>query len=63
MIVQRIHSPPDPELADALSAFEQHFRYPLGRTRTFRISHGPDYPRFFRAMGKAIYRVDYRRPP
>ena len=51
MIVQRIHIAPPPELARALAAFEEQFRYPLGPGRTFRISHGEDYPRFFRAMG------------
>src|SRR5262249_24261001 len=33
--------------------FETQFTYPLGPGRTFRISHGDDYPRFFRAMGQA----------
>lgn len=53
MIVQRIHAAPAIELARALAEFEAQFRYPLGPGRTFRISHGDDYPRFFRAMGDA----------
>ncbi len=42
---------PPPELTRALAAFEAQFTYPLGPGRTFRISHGDDYPRFFRAQG------------
>jgi hypothetical protein len=41
-----------PELALALGRFEEQFRYPLGPGRSFRIEHGEDYPRFFRAMGE-----------
>lgn len=51
MIVQRIRAAPSKEMACALTAFEEQFRYPLGPGRAFRISHGDDYPRFFRAMG------------
>lgn len=51
MIVHRIHDPPSAALALALGTFEEQFRYPLGPGRTFRISHGEDYPRFFRSMG------------
>ena len=40
-------------LADALKRFERQFTYPLGPGRSFRISHGDDYVRFFRAMGEA----------
>ncbi len=54
MIVHRIHAAPAPELARALAAFENQFRYPFGPGRTFRISHGEDYPRFFRAMGDGV---------
>jgi hypothetical protein len=39
-------------LARALEIFEEQFSYPLGPGRTFRISHGPDYTRFFSAMGE-----------
>jgi hypothetical protein len=44
---------PDTRLAQALAEFETQFTYPLGPGRAFRISHGDDYPRFFRAMGQA----------
>ena len=40
-------------LASALERFERQFTYPLGPGRSFRISHGDDYVRFFRAMGEA----------
>ncbi len=53
MIVHALRDPPPPHLADALAAFEAQFVYPLGPGRSFRISHGVDYPRFFRAMGDA----------
>lgn len=53
MIVHRLCGPPPVELARALSAFETPFTYPLGPGRSFRISHGEDYPRFFRAIGDA----------
>ena len=43
---------PGAELALALARFEEQFTYPLGPGRSFRISHGDDYPRFFRAMGE-----------
>lgn len=39
--------------AAALQQFERQFRYPLGKQGSFRISHGEDYTRFFRAMGEA----------
>jgi hypothetical protein len=45
---------PPPDLAAALARFEAGFTYPLGPGRTFRISHGDDYPRFYRAMGDAV---------
>ncbi|RYD17464.1 MAG: hypothetical protein EOP88_26445 [Verrucomicrobiaceae bacterium] len=40
-------------LATALEEFELEFTYPLGDGCRFRISHGADYLRFFRAMGEA----------
>lgn len=43
---------PQNDLAIALERFEEQFRYPLGAGRYFRIAHGEDYPRFFRAMGE-----------
>lgn len=43
---------PPPIMAQALAQFERRFRYPLGAERFFRIHHGEDYSRFFRAMGK-----------
>jgi hypothetical protein len=53
MIVRQLCDRPSPELSRALAEFESSFRYPLGPGRFFRISHGDDYPRFFRAMGEA----------
>lgn len=53
MIVRALCDQPPPELARALEQFETQFVYPLGPGRSFRISHGADYPRFFRAMGEA----------
>jgi hypothetical protein len=47
------HGPPEPALAAALAEFEAAFTYPLGEGRSFRISHGDDYGRFFRAIGDA----------
>ncbi|MCO8125134.1 hypothetical protein NHH03_25585 [Stieleria sp. TO1_6] len=44
--------PPDP-FAAALHEFESQFHYPLGSDASFRISHGDDYTRFFRAIGDA----------
>ena len=54
MKVHALREPPPPELAGALAEFETRFTYPLGPGRSFRISHGDDYPRFFRAMGPAV---------
>jgi hypothetical protein len=53
MSLHVLRDAPGPELAGALASFETIFTYPLGAGRTFRISHGDDYPRFFRAMGEA----------
>ena len=52
-------APPEP-LRRALADFEAQFTYPLGPGRSFRISHGDDYPRFFRAIGSAISLVAER---
>ena len=38
--------------ASRRARLETQFSYPLGAGRTFRISHGEDYARFFRAMGE-----------
>ena len=54
MNVHPLSASPAPELARALERFEEQFRYPLGPGRFFRIAHGEDYPRFFRAMGEGI---------
>jgi hypothetical protein len=51
MTVHVLRTAPAPELAQALERFEEQFHYPLGPERFFRITHGKDYPRFFRAMG------------
>src|SRR5688500_3897167 len=61
MIVHQLHGPPPPELARALAGFESEFTYPLGPDSFFHISHGDDYPRFFRAMGEAACFVAQRR--
>ncbi|MBM3980747.1 MAG: N-acetyltransferase, partial [Planctomycetes bacterium] len=53
MNVHALTAAPEPNLATALARFEAQFTYPLGPGRTFRISHGDDYPRFFRAVGGA----------
>ena len=53
MNLHHLSGPPTPELARALATFEEQFTYPLGPDRWFRISHGDDYPRFFRAIGEA----------
>jgi hypothetical protein len=53
MIVHVLQQQPPRELATALERFEQQFTYPLGPGRRFRILHGADYPRFFRAIGEA----------
>lgn len=50
-MLHTLQSAPPPDLARALAAFEAQFTYPLGQGRTFHISHGDDYPRFFRAQG------------
>ena len=54
MNVLTITSPPSASVAEALDRFERDFQYPLGTHDTFRISHGTDYSRFFRAMGKGV---------
>ncbi|MCG8653742.1 MAG: hypothetical protein MI861_28145 [Pirellulales bacterium] len=51
--IERLDRQPAAPLAHALETFESEFRYPLGRERWFRISHGEDYTRFFRAIGHA----------
>jgi hypothetical protein len=53
MKVHHLATAPSPELAKSLARFEEQFTYPLGPGRSFRISHGEDYPRFFRAIGEA----------
>jgi hypothetical protein len=52
MTVHPLRASASPELARGLDRFEVQFRYPLGPGRFFRIVHGEDYPRFFRAMGE-----------
>ena len=61
MTVHVLRDAPPPELAAALARFEEQFTYPLGPGRTFRISHGDDYPRFFRAMGAGACFVAERK--
>jgi hypothetical protein len=53
MTIHSLHDAPAPPLAAALAEFEAKFIYPLGPGRSFRISHGEDYPRFYRSMGDA----------
>lgn len=54
MTLHVLRDAPPPELAQALAEFERQFTYPLGSGRSFSISHGDDYPRFFRAMGDGV---------
>lgn len=61
MTVHVLHHRPQPELATALERFEKQFTYPLGPGRHFRIHHGTDYPRFFRAIGEAGCHVAERK--
>ncbi len=51
MKIHRLEAPAPGALAAALETFERQFVYPLGPGRSFRISHGRDYARFFRAIG------------
>lgn len=41
------------ELVQQLKEFERQFCYPLGKARTFSISHGDQYNLFFQAMGES----------
>ena len=50
MTIRILTQAPESDLATALEEFERQFTYPLGSGLSFRISHGPDYPRFFRAI-------------
>ncbi|TWU11137.1 hypothetical protein [Allorhodopirellula heiligendammensis] len=50
-VVHALKEAPSAELASALRTFESEFRYPLGESEWFRISHGDDYTQFFRAIG------------
>ncbi len=52
MKIHLLTEKPPPMMAQALAQFERQFRYPLVDERFFRIHHGEDYSRFFRAMGK-----------
>lgn len=52
MTVLTLTAAPDGELAPRLEEFERQFRYPLGPSRTFRVSHGRCYLPFFQAMGE-----------
>jgi hypothetical protein len=53
MSVLAFHEAPPADLASALAEFERQFNYPLGPGRSFRIEHGADYARFYRAQGEA----------
>ncbi len=52
-LIECVDRQPSATLAAQLASFEREFRYPLGSGRWFRISHGEDYTRFFRAIGEA----------
>ena len=54
MNLRALQAVPSADLARALAGFETQFKYPLGPCRSFRISHGSDYSRFFRAMGEGV---------
>jgi len=49
--IRALDAQPDATLAQALGRFESRFTYPLGESTAFRVSHGDDYSRFYRAMG------------
>ncbi|HZL36246.1 MAG TPA: GNAT family N-acetyltransferase [Tepidisphaeraceae bacterium] len=53
MTLHELRDQPSAARTRALASFEEKFTYPLGPGRWFRISHGDDYPRFFRSMGEA----------
>src|SRR5687767_4137791 len=53
MTIHQLREKPGAEMSARLAGFERRFTYPLGPGRSFRISHGEDYPRFFRSMGLA----------
>ena len=53
MTIHELTERPSQHLAQALSAFESIFTYPLGPNQTFRISHDPDYTRFLRSIGRS----------
>ena len=53
MKIHCFHAQPSPDLAEKLRVFERGFQYPLGAHQLFRISHGEDYSRFYRAIGEA----------
>src|SRR5438132_11275505 len=61
MNVRQVSLAPEASLARLLEKFESQFTYPLGGERRFRISHGDDYPRFFRAIGEAACFVAERQ--
>lgn len=54
MTVSKFSEPPSPVFARALEEFEPPFVYPLGPGKSFHISHGVDYARFFRAIGNGM---------
>ena len=53
MKIHCFHAQPSPDLAEKLRVFERQFQYPLGEHQSFRVSHGEDYTRFYRAIGEA----------
>lgn len=52
MKIHCLTASPPADLGRALAEFEKEFRYPLGPSDSFSISHGEDYTRFFRSMGE-----------
>lgn len=57
MRILTLHAPAPPQLAAEIARFETGFTYPLGPTTRFRITHGDDHTRFFRAIGAACCAV------
>lgn len=53
MRILTLEGPPSEDLSARLTELEEEFTYPLGSGQSFRISHGKDYTRFFRSMGRA----------
>ncbi len=52
MIIHELRETTPAAIFGAMARFEEQFRYPLGPGRSFRVSHGKDYARFYRSIGE-----------